>query len=196
MRVVAALLSAVAVVALSACSGGGERPLGSVTVASPTAAASASGPSTDVLLPPTLPPAASEHTVAGAEATFRHFLDLYAYAFAAADPDPLRNVCSGESEFCRQLIADVEEIRGADSKVLNGGFERVMVKGTDMGNPDQIVIRAVVDQNSSVLVSKVTSRTLRTRGAARDVGMNARMDWDGYRWHIGQANVDPVPSKS
>ena len=94
VRVVAALVSAVAVVALSACSGGGERPSGSVTVASPTAAASASGPSTDVLLPPTLPPAASEHTVAGAEAAFRHFLDVWDYSFASGDSASLVATCS------------------------------------------------------------------------------------------------------
>ncbi|MFN8076844.1 MAG: DUF6318 family protein [Kineosporiaceae bacterium] len=178
---------------VSGCSDGGERPSGSVTVASPTE--TYSGGTAGVLLPPTLPPAASEHTVAGAEAAFRHFLDLYAYAFAAADPDPLRNVCSAESEFCKSTISAVEGLRGRDRRFKGAGFTNRLVVGTPTGDPDQVVIRAAFDQTQAVLVSYPDGATLKTEKAVKGAGMDSRLSWDGFRWVIVKLTVDPEKTK-
>ncbi|MFN8076850.1 MAG: DUF6318 family protein [Kineosporiaceae bacterium] len=158
-------------------------------MASPTA--TASGPSTDVVLPPTLPPAASEHTVAGAEAAFKHFLDLYAYAFAAADPDPLRNICSGESEFCKSTIDAVEGIRSRDRRFKGAAFTNRRIVGKPTGNTDQVVIRAVFDQAQALLVSHPDGATIKTEKAVKGAGMDSRLSWDGSRWVIVSLTVNP-----
>lgn len=145
------LTAAIALVALSACSGSADTgspdpsPSSSTPVPTPTDTAPPA--------PPVMPPTAKAHTKAGAKAFVEYFWQVADYAQMSLDPEQVRGLVSRGCEPCKAAIGFVEKVRAKNGKIQGGnttvgdfditldtvGRARLALVAFQVTNTDQVV---------------------------------------------------------
>lgn len=86
---------------------------------------------------------------AGAEATARYFLDLYAYVYATGDLDAWRELSHPECVFCASVIANVEEQVAAGHRSEGSQMAVRSLRTTEIAPGSRYGVEADVTQGAS-----------------------------------------------
>ena len=186
-----ASLSAMALLALSACSSEAEEPAAAATSSSPAAqpSASASPTPTPTASPtPTLPAEAEGKGREAAEAFARYWVDALNYGSESLDAQPLRQASAQSCGACIAIAERMEEIDSA------GGFSRGgqwMVLGTVVsGRDDDFQIDASIQTRPQSIKDSADSRV--RRSGSEDFLLTISVGMQQGRWVVSQLDFPQV----
>lgn len=127
--VVAVVLGALGVLALTGCTGADAQPepvATEVVTASPPATPTPSPkPTPEPVTAPERPPEMDQPDEAGAVAAAEHVLEVYAYTFRSGDLDAWSRLSGQSCEFCDNTRADVERVYSAGGSYSGGELSDV-----------------------------------------------------------------------
>jgi hypothetical protein len=140
---------------------------------------------------PVMPAEAREHTLEGAEATMRYYLDMYGYAFAVSDSSGLKPLADKRCRLCTTAISWVDDNRKNGTRNERGTFS---VRGAEAGwiTRDTVAtVTAQVHQAAAQLVSR--DGTVLDSSPDDDVIMTFTLEWGSSPsgWRVIDVKVKP-----
>jgi Family of unknown function (DUF6318) len=178
------LVAAAAVAATTGCSGGGSGPEST----SATSGTTTTPPTTSVAAP-VLPEAAKHPTVAGAEAFYRYFWDVYSYAFRNGKSSAIMGVAAiPECTYCSSAIKNIDGVT-VEGYHFEGGEVSPRLLVAAPGKPEVgILINSTLDQKAGTTRTS-TGEIVKSEPAAVGIRIDAVVRWVNQRWLMAEAKV-------
>jgi len=193
-KVVVAAAGVVALGLAAGCSGGDEAPPGGSGTTSVTSVTASTAASSSPTQPTTstaatevqVPPAATKHTAAGAEAFARYYMSTYSAAARAGNADTMRGLAQPSCEGCAALLKVVQDFQSKGQRVDRDAIELGASQVTEL-----TTTRASV----SLLAEEKPKKILDAKGAVVANVKGARFDfrmetsWQSSRWLVTDLRV-------
>jgi hypothetical protein len=176
-------------VAVGACSGGGEPEASRSSSASPTTTPSATT-STNTVTPTTtpstalsvsVPAAAKAHTDEGAKAFAMFFMEQMSDAYASLDLTTVRALAAADCTGCRVLFQSVEERRARGEHAVSRSFTADVAGVRPNASGDTLEIDVAGTERA---VNVVKNGTVLRKTTAGKVTFRTRVHWTSSRWEM------------
>lgn len=184
-RLGTALVAAVALLSVGACTG--EEPADGDPSAAPRVSATPSATSTPT--PPPLPPEAQEHSADGAAAFVEYWNEVLNYSMRSLDSRAIEAASDEACGACRSINKLVTTLR------RDGGFSgdpqyRTTVTSSQLIQ-GEFVVTANLTTSDFMLREKSDSEEALVRGD--DYAYIYRLSWDGAGWRVRELREQEVP---